>query len=262
MPLPAVVAVNEGINLPRYPSLPGRLRAREEGDRRVVPTPVPGGPEMIRLSSRPRSSTRPRSSATAPTPRPRVVEMLREIGRPVSAILGLVEHDARRPGPAEPGDADPGPPSGRRAGVPLHAVLVGEGAAEAALVLGPAGVTTAHVVTHPRLDAYAPVGLGHRAGRDRGHDNAGGRPGAGKRARQRGPGPSRGPVAGLPMSANTTDVTVGERWRIVRQRWAGSLLEEAWLDGEPRLLTSPRMWSPRRRSAPLPRPRSSRHARR
>ena len=28
LPLPAVVTVREGINLPRYPSLPGRLRAR------------------------------------------------------------------------------------------------------------------------------------------------------------------------------------------------------------------------------------------
>ena len=28
VPLPAVVSVKEGINLPRYPSLPGRLRAK------------------------------------------------------------------------------------------------------------------------------------------------------------------------------------------------------------------------------------------
>jgi electron transfer flavoprotein beta subunit len=28
LPLPAVVTVKEGINLPRYPSLPGRLRAK------------------------------------------------------------------------------------------------------------------------------------------------------------------------------------------------------------------------------------------
>ena len=28
IPLPAVVSVKEGINLPRYPSLPGRLRAK------------------------------------------------------------------------------------------------------------------------------------------------------------------------------------------------------------------------------------------
>ncbi len=31
--------------------------------------------------------------------------------------------------------------------------------------------------------------------------------------------------------------TPGDRWKVTRQRWAGSLLEDAWLDGEPRLLT-------------------------
>jgi electron transfer flavoprotein beta subunit len=36
LPLPAVVTVKEGINLPRYPSLPGRLRAK-----RAVITQVP-----------------------------------------------------------------------------------------------------------------------------------------------------------------------------------------------------------------------------
>ena len=30
MPLPAVVGVKEGINLPRYPSVPGRLRAKKK----------------------------------------------------------------------------------------------------------------------------------------------------------------------------------------------------------------------------------------
>jgi electron transfer flavoprotein alpha subunit len=45
------------------------------------------------------------------------------------------------------------------------------------------------------------------------------------------------------MAANVVDVpdhadaTDGGPWRIVRQRWAGSLLEEAWLEGSPRLLT-------------------------
>jgi electron transfer flavoprotein beta subunit len=37
LPLPAVVTVKEGINLPRYPSLPGRLRAK-----RAAITQVPG----------------------------------------------------------------------------------------------------------------------------------------------------------------------------------------------------------------------------
>jgi electron transfer flavoprotein alpha subunit len=42
---------------------------------------------------------------------------------------------------------------------------------------------------------------------------------------------------GQPMAANVIAATPGERWTIVRQRWAGSLLEEASLDGSPRLLT-------------------------
>jgi electron transfer flavoprotein beta subunit len=34
LPLPAVVSVKEGINLPRYPSLPGRLRAKQAAIKR------------------------------------------------------------------------------------------------------------------------------------------------------------------------------------------------------------------------------------
>jgi len=37
LPLPAVVTVKEGINLPRYPSLPGRLRAKRAAVDRSVP---------------------------------------------------------------------------------------------------------------------------------------------------------------------------------------------------------------------------------
>ena len=38
LPLPAVVTVKEGINLPRYPSLPGRLRAKRAPVDRSAPT--------------------------------------------------------------------------------------------------------------------------------------------------------------------------------------------------------------------------------
>ena len=41
----------------------------------------------------------------------------------------------------------------------------------------------------------------------------------------------------VPMAANVISIEPGERWRLTRQRWAGSLLEEAWLDGAPRLFT-------------------------
>ena len=39
LPLPAVVSVKEGINLPRYPSLPGRLRAKRATIETIVPQP-------------------------------------------------------------------------------------------------------------------------------------------------------------------------------------------------------------------------------
>jgi electron transfer flavoprotein beta subunit len=43
VPLPAVVSVKEGINLPRYPSLPGRLRAKRAAIDRSAPAWRPEG---------------------------------------------------------------------------------------------------------------------------------------------------------------------------------------------------------------------------
>jgi electron transfer flavoprotein beta subunit len=45
VPLPAVVSVREGINLPRYPSLPGRLRAKRAA---VEVIEVSGGADHLR----------------------------------------------------------------------------------------------------------------------------------------------------------------------------------------------------------------------
>ncbi len=41
----------------------------------------------------------------------------------------------------------------------------------------------------------------------------------------------------LPLAANVTDVVPGEPFRLTRQRWAGSLLEDAVLDAPTKLLT-------------------------
>jgi electron transfer flavoprotein beta subunit len=49
LPLPAVLTVKEGINLPRYPSLPGRLRAKKKEIERIKPQWQDGGLEKIRL---------------------------------------------------------------------------------------------------------------------------------------------------------------------------------------------------------------------
>src|SRR5205807_1732677 len=49
IPLPAVLTVREGINLPRYPSLPGRLKAKKKPIQRSEPEWQDGGLEKIRL---------------------------------------------------------------------------------------------------------------------------------------------------------------------------------------------------------------------
>lgn len=49
VPLPAVLTVKEGINLPRYPSLPGRLKAKKKEIQRLKPQWQDGGLEKIRL---------------------------------------------------------------------------------------------------------------------------------------------------------------------------------------------------------------------
>src|SRR5205823_10050180 len=47
--LPAVLTVKEGINLPRYPSLPGRLKAKKKEIERIKPEWRDGGLRKIRL---------------------------------------------------------------------------------------------------------------------------------------------------------------------------------------------------------------------
>ena len=49
VPLPAVVTVKEGINLPRYPSLPGRIKAKKREITRGQPPWRDAGLEKVRL---------------------------------------------------------------------------------------------------------------------------------------------------------------------------------------------------------------------
>jgi electron transfer flavoprotein beta subunit len=81
VPLPAVVGVREGINLPRYPSVPGRLRAKRKEIDRVVPERRSGGgPELISLSLPVEQAQEAEILGRGPEAAPRVVEILREIG--------------------------------------------------------------------------------------------------------------------------------------------------------------------------------------
>jgi electron transfer flavoprotein beta subunit len=80
VPLPAVVAVREGINLPRYPSVPGRLRAKKKEIERIEPEWRPATPELIRLVLPAEQVRTAEILGTGPDAAPRVVEVLRQIG--------------------------------------------------------------------------------------------------------------------------------------------------------------------------------------
>ena len=80
LPLPAVVTVKEGINLPRYASLPGRLRAKKTPIARIEPQPRATGLETIRLVVPPEQETNVEILAGGADAASRVVEVLRELG--------------------------------------------------------------------------------------------------------------------------------------------------------------------------------------
>ncbi len=80
VPLPAVIAVREGINLPRYPSVPGRLRAKKKEIERITPERRPGGLEMIRLVLPAEQTRTAEILGTGPDAAARVVEVIRGMG--------------------------------------------------------------------------------------------------------------------------------------------------------------------------------------
>ncbi|MBV8988542.1 MAG: electron transfer flavoprotein subunit beta/FixA family protein [Solirubrobacterales bacterium] len=80
LPLPAVVTVKEGINLPRYPSVPGRLRAKKKPVAASNPAPTDARLELVRLQLPPDSGRRVQVLGEGPAAAPVVVEVLQEIG--------------------------------------------------------------------------------------------------------------------------------------------------------------------------------------
>ena len=80
VPRPAVVSVREGINLPRYPSVPGRLRARKKEIERIVPGRATAAPAKIRLRVPVEQESAVEILGEGPAAAPRVVEVLRRLG--------------------------------------------------------------------------------------------------------------------------------------------------------------------------------------
>jgi len=143
------------------------------------------------------------------------------------SVLALVEH-------ADGKAADPSLQAltlARSFGEPVHAVLVGS-----SIDLSGHGVTVTHVAEHVALGSFAPdawaamlhelgLSLGASAvvaaGTDRGNEVM-----ARLAAR-----------TGLPLAANCVAVAPGPPVTLTRQRWGGSLLEEARLHAAPALIT-------------------------
>jgi electron transfer flavoprotein beta subunit len=80
VPLPAVVTVLEGINLPRYPSVPAKLRARQKPVETSTPVRPEPRLEMVRLVVPPGQGKRAEILGNGPEAAPAVVEVMRELG--------------------------------------------------------------------------------------------------------------------------------------------------------------------------------------
>lgn len=121
-------------------------------------------------------------------------------------------------------------------GTDLEAVAIGVGAEDCVETAVSYGASTVHIIEHPQLDSYAPeawarsvvqlseslspqaiLGVGTERGNEvMAHLSA---------------------VMDAPMAANCTEITPGDTYAVTRVRWGGSLLEEANLSGDPKLLT-------------------------
>jgi len=78
--LPAVISVKDGLNIPRYPSVPGRIKARKK----PIDTSNPAHPgqriEKKSLALPPQEVGTAEVIGTGPDAAPKVVEILKEIG--------------------------------------------------------------------------------------------------------------------------------------------------------------------------------------
>ena len=80
LPLPAVVGVKEGINLPRYPTMKGRLASKKAGVVTVEPAGEAGGLAMVTLKPPPERANETVILGNGPEAAAAVVDVLEEIG--------------------------------------------------------------------------------------------------------------------------------------------------------------------------------------
>ena len=132
IPRPAVVTVKEGINLPRYPSVPGRLRARKKEIERVELGAARGRADQDPVARPGREGERGRDPRRGPGRR-----AAGRRGAPAPGahrmILVVVEHEAGTPDRLSSEALTLGRRLAEATGSPLHAVAWGADAAAAAV---------------------------------------------------------------------------------------------------------------------------------
>jgi len=80
VPTPAVLSVLEGLNLPRYPSVPGRLRAKSKPLAVVEPVRPEQKLEKLRLVVPPGQGKQAEILGRGPEAAPKVVELMQQLG--------------------------------------------------------------------------------------------------------------------------------------------------------------------------------------
>ena len=80
LPLPAVVTVKEGLNLPRYPSVPGKMRARSKPVAASNPVRPASRLELVRLTVPAGQGRHAEPLGAGATAAAAVVGMLRKAG--------------------------------------------------------------------------------------------------------------------------------------------------------------------------------------
>ena len=80
LPLPAVVGVKEGINLPRYPTMKGRLASKRVSIGTLDVSAEPGGQQLVRLAPPPERATTTTILGRGPDAAAAVVDLLDELG--------------------------------------------------------------------------------------------------------------------------------------------------------------------------------------
>ena len=218
VPLPAVVTVKEGINLPRYPSVPGRSCAP------AASRSTAHEPARARAAARDGAARRARRAAG------KQAEVLGEgparrarRGRAAAADWGSHERPGLRREPT----------AGRAlaAGADLRARATTPRSTRSRSAPPPRGHRRAHAARRRASTAYAPAGLGARDREPR------------RRRRSSPPGTDRGNEVLAHAAVMTGGVLAANVHRarpatqVTRQRWGGSLLEEARLHGDVKLMT-------------------------